>query len=42
VKQHHKKILVAGLILLALGWLAWMGLLTGSEEPPAPQTQQSN
>jgi hypothetical protein len=38
MKRHHK-ILVAGVLVLLVGWLAWSVLLTESDvaEPPAAQ-----
>ncbi|MFN8641624.1 MAG: hypothetical protein U0802_08215 [Candidatus Binatia bacterium] len=41
MRSHHKKLVVAGLIVFLLGWLAWSVLLTESEEvqEPAPVQQ---
>jgi len=40
MKRHHKILVVGALILLA-GWFAWSVLLTESDMPRAPQTQQA-
>lgn len=42
MKQHHKKLIIAGLVALAVGWFAWMTLLTESDEPAMPAAQQNN
>jgi hypothetical protein len=40
MKRHHK-ILVAGVLVLLVGWLAWSVLLTESDvaAPPPPAQQ---
>ena len=40
MKRHHK-ILVAGVLVLLAGWLAWSVLLTESDvaKPPPPAQQ---
>lgn len=39
---RHKKLIVAGLLVFILGWLAWSVLLTESEIEEPVQVQQGD
>lgn len=40
MKRHHK-LLVAGVLVLLLGWLAWSVLLTEDEVAQPPTAEQA-
>jgi hypothetical protein len=40
MKRHHK-ILVVGVLILLVGWLAWSVLLTESDMPQPPPVEQT-
>jgi hypothetical protein len=41
LKAHHRRLVLIGLALTVAAWLAWMVLLTESDEAPPPEGRRA-